>query len=234
MWNSHKISLIFPAYNEQENIGRAIKDFQELKIVDEIVVVDNNSADGTAAAAAAAGARVVNESKQGYGHAIRRGMREARGELIVVCEPDGTFQARDLFKFLAYCDEFDFVIGTRTSRALIWHGANMGYFLKFGNWAVAKLLELLYDGPSLTDVGCTFRLIHREALERIWDQFRVGGNHFSPEMMLVAAKNRLKLIEIPVHYGPRIGVSKITGSKLRAFKLGLRMIFLILTRRFLP
>jgi glycosyltransferase involved in cell wall biosynthesis len=234
MWKTFRISVVFPAYNEEEYISKAVADFRELGVVDEIVVVDNNSKDRTAAQAAAAGARVIQEAQQGYGCAIRRGLKEASGDLIVVCEPDGTFQAKDLWKFLAYCEEFDFVLGTRTSKALIWNGANMGYFLKWGNWAVGKLLEFLYNGPSLTDVGCTYRLIHREALLKIQDQFRVRASHFSPEMMLVAIKNGLSTVEIPVHYRPRVGVSKITGNKLRAFSLGLKMIALILGRRIAP
>ncbi len=234
MWKTFRISVVFPAYNEEPSIAKAIADFRELGVVDEIVVVDNNSRDRTAAEAAAAGARVITETQQGYGCAIRRGLREASGDLIVVCEPDGTFQAKDLWKFLAYCEEFDFVLGTRTSKALIWNGANMGYFLKWGNWAVGKLLEFLYNGPSLTDVGCTYRLIHREALLKIQDRLRVRASHFSPEMMLVAIKNGLSTVEIPVHYRPRVGVSKITGNKLRAFSLGLKMIALILGRRIAP
>ena len=70
---------------------------------------------------------------------LDRGLKEAGGDLIVISEPDNTFQPRDTLKFLAYADEFDYMIGTRTTRTLIWAGANMGLFLKWGNRAVAKL-----------------------------------------------------------------------------------------------
>ena len=79
---------------------------------------------------------------QGYGHATRRGLAEASGDLIVLAEPDGTFLPADIIKLLVYSDECDAVFGTRTTRELIWHGANMEWFLRWGNWAVAKLVEV--------------------------------------------------------------------------------------------
>lgn len=227
MFEGHTISVVLPAYNEEQGIGRAVQDFLATRVVDEVVVVDNNSRDRTAEEARKAGGRVVAETAQGYGNAIRRGLREATGAYVVVCEPDGTFQAADIHKLLAYAGEFDMVLGTRTSTTLIWHGANMGLFLKWGNWAVGKMMELLFNGPSLTDVGCTFRLIRREPLRRIQEQFTVGASHFSPEMMLTAIVNGLRIVEIPVNYGARVGESKITGDKIRAFRLGCRMIGLI-------
>ena len=158
MYGSKTVSVVFPAYNEGENIRRAVEDFFLRGVVDEIVVVDNNSRDTTAAEAAAARARVVSETRQGYGHALRRGLSEANGDLIIMAEPDGTFVGRDVLKLLAYSDDFDMVCGTRTTRELIWKQANMGWFLRVGNWTVAKLIQVLYDGPSLTDCGCTLRL----------------------------------------------------------------------------
>ncbi len=231
MWNNQKISLVLPAYNEEPNIARAVRDFKALGLIDEILVVDNNSTDATEAEAKAAGATVVKETRQGYGYAIRGGLAAATGDLIAVCEPDGTFRPGDLHKLLAYAGDFEFVVGSRTSRALLSQDANMGIFLKWGNWSVAKLLEFLYDGPSLTDVGCTYRLIRRDALHKIQGDFRVGANHFSPDMMICAIRRRVKMVEIPVHYEARIGESKITGDFVRAFRLGLRMIWLILARR---
>jgi glycosyltransferase involved in cell wall biosynthesis len=231
MWQEKRVSIVFPAYNEAANIARAVADFGALPVVDEVIVVDNNSCDGTAALARAAGARVVSESRQGYGHALRRGMREASGDLVILAEPDGTFVANDVVKLLAYADEFDLVMGTRTTRELIWDQANMGWFLRVGNLAVAKLLQVLFDGPSLSDCGCTLRLIRREALAQIERSFRVGGSHFLPEMVVLALIRGLRVIEIPVNYRGRVGDSKITGSRLTALQVGSRMVGLIVDYR---
>jgi glycosyltransferase involved in cell wall biosynthesis len=233
MYGTRTVSIVFPAYNEEKNIRRAVEDFSLEGIVDEIVVVDNNSRDATAREAHATRARVVREPAQGYGHALRRGIREATGELVILAEPDGTFVGRDVLKLLAYSDEFDMVCGTRTTRELIWEQANMGWFLRLGNWTVAKMVQLLYGGPSLSDCGCTLRLTHRVALDRIQDELRVGGSHFLPEMVIVGLKQKLRIIEIPVNYRGRIGESKITGSLRGTLRTGLSMIALILRHRFM-
>ena len=134
-------------------------------------------------------------------------------------------------KLLAYADDFDMVCGTRTTRELIWEQANMGWFLRVGNWAVAKMVQVLYGGPSLTDCGCTMRLIHRTALARIADDLTVGGSHFLPEMVIAGLKRGLKVIEVPVNYRGRVGESKITGSLKGTLRTGTNMIRLILRRR---
>ena len=231
MWQGKRLSVVLPAYNEARFMARAIQEFQAVGVVDEMVVVDNNSTDGTAQIARDAGVRVVRESRQGYGSACQRGLKEATGELIVLAEPDGTFLGKDIFKLLAYADDFQLVLGTRTADLFIWGGANMGLFLKWGNWAVAKLMEALFNGPSLTDVGCTMRLIHRAALRKIQRRFTVWGSHFSPEMMVLALLYHMPLVEVPLNYCPRVGESKITGQWHRAVRVGLRMIGLILWYR---
>ena len=228
------MSVVFPAYNEAGNIRQAIDDFLAFPAVDEVVVVDNNSRDETASLARAAGARVVQEVRQGYGYALRRGLQEADGEYVIMAEPDGTFIAKDLLKLLAYSDDFDMVLGTRTTRELIWRQANMGWFLRVGNLLVAKLLQVLFSGPSLSDCGCTMRLVHRETLDQLIPRLTVGSSHLLPEMDILSLLLGRRIIEVPVNYRGRVGSSKITGSRIRAFTVGLQMIALILRYRFLP
>src|SRR5580765_6096647 len=212
MHGSKTISVVLPAYNEEGYIRPAVDDFFVPNVVDEVIVVDNNSRDRTAEEARQTRARVVHESKQGYGHALQRGIREAKGDIVILAEPDGTFLGRDILKLLAYADDFDMVCGTRTTRELVWDRANMGWFLRVGNWTVAKLLQVLHGAPSLSDCGCTLRLTHRATVERILGDLTVGGSHFLPEMVILALRHRLKVIEIPVNYRGRVGESKITGS----------------------
>lgn len=119
MWNDKSVSVVFPCYNEEEGTGRAIEDFFAAGYVDEIVVVDNNSRDRSAEIVRATKARLVTETNQGYGVALRRGLQEASGDLIILAEPDGTFMGKDALKLLAYADDFEMVCGTRTTRELI-------------------------------------------------------------------------------------------------------------------
>jgi len=120
MYGSKTVSVVLPAYNEEKYIRAAVEDFLTLGVVDEVLVVDNNSRDGTAVEARATRARVVSETRQGYGYALRRGLQDASGDIIIMAEPDGTFLGRDVLKLLAYADDFDMVCGTRTTRELVW------------------------------------------------------------------------------------------------------------------
>jgi glycosyltransferase involved in cell wall biosynthesis len=195
------------------------------------VVVNNNARAGTAEEVAGTSARQVFEPRQGYGYASQRGLAEAGGDLLILAEPDGTFLPRDILKMLVYSDDCDVVFGTRTTREMIWRGANMGLFLKWGNWAVAKLVEFLFNTTHLSDVGCTYRLINRATFERIRDRFTVGGSHFGPELMLLTICSGATFVEIPVNYLPRVGASSVTGSHWKAFRLGIEMILFILRFR---
>ena len=231
MYKNKKISVILPTYNEKDSIRKVINDFDRLGIIDEIIVVNNNAAAGTSEEVAKTCAKEVFEPIQGYGAAIKRGFQESTGELLVVCEPDDTFLVTDIFKFFAYCEDVDIVYGTRTVSHFIWEGANMGVFLKWGNWATAKLMEIMFNTNYLSDVGCTYRLISRKALNIILPALCVNSNFFGPEMMIRGFQLDLRAIQIPVNYKERVGTSSVTGNLKKAFFLGLKMIILILGLR---
>src|SRR3989344_1534354 len=169
MYKSKKVSVVIGTYNEAGSIRSVIQGFFATGVVDEVVVV---------------------EKKQGYGFAYMRGLSEVTGDLIVMTEADGTFEPEDIHKFLLYSDDFSVVFGTRTSRAIIWSDAFMPFPVRFGNWAVAKFLEVIHNGPTLTDVGCTYKLINREVLEKIKPLFHLseGGVKWSPELMIWTIK----------------------------------------------
>ena len=231
MWGDQTVSVVLMTYAERDSIRRVIEGFFETGLADEVLVVDNNAQEGTREEVAKTEARIVGEPRQGYGHAIRRGLAEASGDLIVLAEPDGTFRPEDLVKLLAYSNECEAVFGTRTTRELIWHGANMGGFLRWGNWAVAKMIEVLFNTSHLSDIGCTYRLLRRELADYLLQTMKVGGSHAGPEIMLLTITSGARFVEVPVNYLPRVGTSSVTGDPRKAFLLGLRMIALILRFR---
>ncbi len=231
MWRGKSVAVILPTYNEKDSIRAAAFDFQQEGLADQVIVVNNNAAPGTSEEVAGTGARELFETRQGYGNALLCGIDNSSADLIVLAEPDGTFSGHDLLKLLAYSDDVPVVFGTRTSREFIWAGANMGPFLRWGNWAVAKMTELLFNTTILTDMGCTYRLFHRDALERIRPHLTIGGSHFGPQLLMEVIAHEIPFIEIPVNYRSRVGESSVTGDLWKAFKLGLRMIALVLGYR---
>jgi glycosyltransferase involved in cell wall biosynthesis len=235
-YKNKKVSVVIPTYNEADSIRSVIDGFFATEVVDEVVVVDNNALGNTKEEIEKTKARrILEDKKQGYGHALMRGLKEAKGDLIVTVEGDGTFDPDDIHKFLLYSQDFPVVFGTRTSRASIWSGAFMPFPVRFGNWAVAKFLEVIHNGPTLTDVGCTYKLISREVLDKIIPFFPLskGDGKWSPEFMIWVLKTNIAPIEIPVIFKPRVGRSMYTGSIWRAAVLGFKMLPMIVKYRFM-
>ncbi|CAN5413584.1 glycosyltransferase family 2 protein [soil metagenome] len=233
MWQGKSLAVVLPTYNEAASIAECINGFHALGIVDDIVVVNNNAHPDTTIAVAPTVAREVFESTQGYGAAIKRGFAEtASADLVCICEPDATFDPRDLLKLLPFTEDVDLVLGSRTVQAFIFSGANMGMFLKWGNWAVAKMTEAMFNTVYLSDVGCTFRVVSRAGIDQMTPRFRGNGSSFGFEMMLHAAHIRLPFVQVPVKYLPRVGESSVTGSRLKSIRLGTTMIGLCLRERF--
>lgn len=225
MWKNKKVSVVFSTYNEKESIRQSINDFFATGVVDEVIVVNNNAVSGTDEEVKKTKARLVYETKQGYGWGYREGLAEAKGDLIIPSEPDGTFVAKDILKLLQYSEDFDVIFGTRTTSSMILSGANMGWFLKTGNWFIAKLIEVFFGTTHLSDVGCTMKLIKRSVYEKIKHKFKAGGSYFGLELMLIIVTSKINFVEIPLHYNKRIGKSSVTGSFMKAFILGLQMIW---------
>lgn len=232
MWKGKKVSVVFSTYNEKESIRKCIEDLFMTGYVDEVIAVDNNAVKGTKEEILKTKAKYFHESKQGFGQGYRRALYESTGDLILMIEPDGTFDPNDLIKFLAYSDDFDVVFGTRTTSIMIGEGANMGLFLKWGNYLVAKAIELLFNTSHLSDVGCTYRLISRGAYKKMSRKFSITGNEFNPDMMLQIIRNKIRYIEIPIKYLKRIGTSSVTGRFSKVIIVGLKMVLLILKHRF--
>lgn len=232
MWRGKKVAVIFPTYNEKDSIREACLNYGASGLVDEVIVVNNNAAPGTSEEVAGTGAREIFESEQGYGNALLCGIDNTDADLLILSEPDGTFSAHDVIKLLAYSDDVPIVFGTRTSREFIWQGANMGRFLRWGNWAVAKMTEVLFNTTMLSDMGCTQRVLSREALRVLRPHLTIGGSHFGPQILLEAIAHGIPFVEIPMNYRPRVGESSVTGSFWKAWKLGWRMIGLVFEYRF--
>ena len=231
MWHGKRVAVIFPTYNEKDSIRRAILNYFSSGLVDEVVVINNNAAPGTSEQVAGTGAREIFEHRQGYGNALLCGLDHTNADLIIFSEPDGTFSGHDVVKLLAYSDDVPVVFGTRTTREFIWQGANMGKFLRWGNWAVAKMTELLFNTTMLSDMGCTQRLLSREAVKLMRSHLTIGSSHFGPQVLLETIAHGIPFVEIPMNYRERVGKSSVTGSFWKAWKLGWRMIFLVLSYR---
>lgn len=226
-----RVHVGLTAFDDEEAIGLAVREFKACPEVDRVVVVDNNSADGTSSVAIEAGAdEVVVETTPGYGSCCIRAMAEAaRGaDVIILCEGDVTFSAEDVKKFLAYLENADMVLGTRATQELRAARTQMDRLINPGNQIVAKLIQARFWGTRLTDVGCTYRAIRTRAYSKLQSSLIIKENHFSSHMIIESLKIDLRIIEIPVVFRARVGRSKGVGSnKLKAAKVALKVLGLI-------
>ena len=221
MYNNKSISVVISTFKERLSIRKFVEEVEGLGVIDEVIVVNNNAEEGTDDEVKETNAKLFYETRQGYGYGYSKGLEKARGDLIIMTEADGTFEPNDFLKLLIYSDDFPVVFGTRTSSHAIGSGANMGLFLKWGNWFVAKMIEILFLSTQLSDVGCTTRLISRKSLDEIKPFFTVNYSHFGLEMMLLVITGKIRFVEIPLKYNKRIGESSVTGNFYKSFKLGI-------------
>jgi len=223
MWHGKKVSVGFATYREKNAVREAIEDFLSNEYVDEAVVVNNNAEAGTDEEVGKTKARLVHETRQGYGWAFRRALLEASGEYIILAEPDATFRSEDVGRLLAYADAFPVVFGSRTNTAMIVPGANMGFVNRLGHTVCATTMRVLFKTPRITDVACTMKLFRRDALEKIVPRCSATNSLLVTELMLVTIDAKIPFVEIPVRYAPRnpnIGESVATATMRQLFKYG--------------
>lgn len=217
------ISVIIPAFNEEKSIGHVLDDLPQEKL-SEIIVINNGCTDNTVDVAKSHGARVVQEIRQGYGWACLKGISELNDPSIVVfIDGDYSDYPEELEKLVVPIEEgeADFVLGSRMilsdSRAALLPQA------RYGNQLATFLIRLFF-GHRFTDLG-PFRAIRYASLKEIG----VVDTNFgwTVEMQIKAVKHGLRIMEIPVRYRKRIGVSKITGTVSGTFQAGMKIIYTI-------
>jgi hypothetical protein len=225
-----RVLVVLTAYNDEKSIGDAVRDFKQHPWVTRVIVVDNNSRDKTGDMALIAGADLVTETRPGYGHCVYRCFQEALTtpgqELIVLCEGDMTFRARDLEKLLAYIDDAHIVNGTRIVEQLRDYSTQLSTFMYYGNFFVGKMLELKHLGRgTFTDVGTTYKVLRRQSLARLMPFLNPAINlEFNAHFLDMALMRGERVVECPITFHPRVGLSKGGNvNDLRALRVGLRM-----------
>src|SRR5256886_12923418 len=205
-----EISVVIPCLNEESAIGEVVgwawEGIEDSGRTGEVLVVANGSTDRSVELATEAGARVVHESRRGYGSAYLRGLAEARGDYVFMGDADGTYDFRDLNPFLEQLDDGkDFVLGSRY-RGRIHEGAMPWLHRRIGNPILTRILNLFF-GLKVSDAYCGLRAIRRTTAKRL--DLPATGMEFALEMNLKAAKRNVAIGEVPIDYYARAGDSKL-------------------------
>ena len=221
------IKVVIPAYNEELSIAHVIADIPR-DWVSEIIVVNNGSKDTTAAVAAKAGATVLHQPKSGYGNACLTGIEYLKDpskspDILVFMDGDYSDYPQQLPEVAGPIvnGKADFVIGSRALGDR--EGGSMTFPQVFGNWLATSMLKWFYR-TSYTDLG-PFRAIGFQQLLALDIKDKTYG--WTVEMQVKAAKQKLRITEVPVNYKKRIGVSKVSGTVKGTVMAGYKIIFTI-------
>jgi len=222
MWEKESLNLtiLMPCLNEAATVGISIREaaafLEKNRIQGEILVVDNGSSDASAAIAESCGARVIPQPQMGYGNALRTGLANSRGSVIILGDCDTTYDFLHLEQLYAMLSsgEWDMVIGNRFAGSM--EKGSMPFSHKWGvrflSWLGRKRLH-----TDIYDFHCGLRGLTRSAAEKL--EFHTGGMEFATEMIAAAVRSGLSVGQVPVVLRKCTQARK---SKLRTIRDGLR------------
>jgi glycosyltransferase involved in cell wall biosynthesis len=214
---AHEVSVVMPAYQEGAHIAEQIQalvaTMESSGWTFEIIVVDDGSTDATADAAAATGVRVLRRPEnQGYGSALKLGIRHARYDWILITDADGTYPVEAIPGLLARSGTNSMVVGARTGRHV-----NVPVTRRPAKWLLTRLASYL-SGRRLPDINSGLRLM-RKSLVRRYEHLLPERFSFTTTITLAAACNGHPITFVPIDYHQRLGRSKIRPRQAYDFAL---------------
>ncbi len=217
------MTVIIPAYNEEQRLGSTLDAVVEyLEGADlsyELIVVDDGSADGTAELVRQRPAPpeirlLCNERNRGKGYSVRRGMQEARGELVLFSDADNSTPIQELEKLAAEIDAgADVAIGSRALPESVLEVRQPAYREYMGR--VFNLLVRMLTGLRFRDTQCGFKLFRREVARDLASRQTLDGWAFDVELLYLAVrKDGLTVSEVPIRWlnSPRTTLNAATDS----------------------
>ena len=198
-----EVSVVIPCLNEVRSIAtcvdKALAAFRAANIRGEVIVSDNGSTDGSIEVAEQHGARVVHAELRGYGHALRKGIEEARGEFIIMADGDDSYDFSEVARFVAKLGEgYEVVMGNRF-KGEIKTGAMPWHHKYVGNPILSGLLGVLF-GTTIGDSQCGMRGFRKDVYRRM--DLRTTGMEFASEFVIKAARLGVRMCEIPITLWP--------------------------------
>jgi dolichyl-phosphate beta-glucosyltransferase len=217
------LSIVIPSYNEELRLPATLERIAEylatIALRTEVVVVDDGSRDRTAAVAESfrsklPGLRVLsNGSNRGKGYSVRHGMLEACGHIVLFTDADLSAPIEESDKLVAMLKQgYDVAIGSRAmDRSLI--STHESLFREFAGIIFNKIVRVVLRLPFV-DTQCGFKAFRRDRCRIIFEQQRIEGFGFDPELLYLARHHGLKSIEIPVRWGhsPATKVNMLSDS----------------------
>lgn len=217
-----KVSIVIPTLNEQHAIGKVCRKIPT-EIIDEVIVVDSSS-DATAEIAESFGAKVIVESRRGYGRALQSGVEKTEGEVVVYIDGDYTYSPRDICRLVEPIlnGKYDVVVGDRLNG--IMYPGSMRLLNRVGNVIISLIFSVLFL-RRVSDTQCGLRAMRKRLLEGL--SYEDYGMPYVTEQLIKLVMKGARVGSVPVTYRPRIGT-----TKLCAWTDGFKILKVILKERF--
>ena len=224
---SRAITIVIPAFNEAQRLPRTLETISDYAAsgrasIAEVIVVDDGSRDATAEHARRASLSVPSRcisygANAGKGYAIRRGVLEASGDLLLVSDADLSTPIEEVEKLLAALEGAEVAIGSRAvDRSLVrvsqpWHRDRMG---RAFNWMLRRI-----TGIPFRDTQCGFKLFPMPEAREMFALAIIDGFAWDVEIILLADRRDLRVAEVPVLWfnSPQSRVS-IVGDPLKMLR----------------
>lgn len=223
--NAHTplLSIVVPAYNEAapDRLPNSLKQITAFVATQsygiEVIIVNNNSTDNTLQIAESAATdfdyiRVITETTQGKGAAVKAGMAVAKGDYLFICDADLSMPIEEVVKFLPpNAEHYDIAIASREAKGAKRIGEPemrhiMGRVFNF----IVKVLAV----RGLNDTQCGFKCFRREVAEKVFPLQTINGWAFDVELLFIAQKHGYKIIEVPItwYYKPQSKIKPMGDS----------------------
>jgi len=218
------VTVVIPTINEEAGIGQVLDSIpKDPKLTMEVLIIDTDSTDRTKAIAISKGARVINESRRGYGRAYRTGFEYAAGDIIVTLDADCTYPAEEIPRLVRMLrdEKLDFISCDRLSKM---EPGAMSSKHRFGNWVLTTTMNLFFR-TGLKDSQTGMWVFRRSMLEKL--ELTSDGMPLSEEIKIEAVKKGFRVKEVPIVYRPRKG-----EVKLRSWSDGKKNLGFLFSKRF--
>ncbi len=202
------ISVVLPCRNEKETLGACIRELRAVaeknNLVIEIIVSDS-SEDGSEVIAKKEEVVLVEHGTEGYGFAVKEGVRHAKGDIIIYADADGTYRFSELPEFLKKLKEADVVIGSRF-KGYIEKGA-MPLSHRFFGTPFFNALLMIFFGIRISDSQSGYRAMKKQTFFDL--NLKTNGMELATEMIIKAKRSHAIIKEVPIRYLRRKGISKL-------------------------
>ena len=201
------LSIIIPAYNEENRLPNSLKQvfrfLEKQSYTAEVIVVENGSTDKTFEVAQSFAAqnknlRVIHNEQRGKGGAVLRGVHEAHGEYVFICDADLSMPIEEISKFLPpVLKDFDIAIGSREAPGAVRY--NEPYYRHLTGRVFNMLIRLMVL-PKLQDTQCGFKCMRAVVARDIFPFQTLTGWAFDVELLYIAHRHGYRILEIPIDW----------------------------------